>query len=76
MLFGVFSNSVFFFRVKELAIDDNVDEPFRKRPAVGAGPLEAIREGSPNQMGLHSPNNNDLALISSLCVSFKLSRQF
>ena len=57
-----------FFRVKELAIDDTGDEPYKKRPMVGGGPLDRIEE-SPKQAGLRSPNNSDLALISSLCVS-------
>jgi len=53
--------------VKELAVDDSGDEPFKKRPVLG-GPLEPVDE-APQPVSIHSPNNSDLALISSLCVS-------
>nr|CAB3259104.1 kinesin-like protein KIF2A [Phallusia mammillata] len=59
-------------RVKELAVDDGADEPFKKRPAVG-GPLERLDE-SPQHVSIHSPNNSDLALISSMCEN-ELSRE-
>ncbi|CAK8681302.1 kinesin-like protein KIF2A isoform X3 [Clavelina lepadiformis] len=60
-------------RVKELAVEEGMEEPFKKKPAVGGGPLDRIEE-SPQQMNLNSPNNSDLALISSLCEN-EVSRE-
>ncbi|XP_078487943.1 kinesin-like protein KIF2A isoform X3 [Ciona intestinalis] len=69
-------------RVKELALDDGGDEPFKKRHAAaggggggggGGGMLDRIDE-SPQQAGMHSPNNSDLALISSICEN-EISRE-
>lgn len=64
------SNIVIFviIRVKELAIDDNIEEPFKKRPAVDTSPLDRIEESSNQPKSVKSPNNTDLALITSLCV--------
>ncbi|XP_026691440.2 kinesin-like protein KIF2A isoform X2 [Ciona intestinalis] len=68
--------------VKELALDDGGDEPFKKRHAAaggggggggGGGMLDRIDE-SPQQAGMHSPNNSDLALISSICEN-EISRE-
>uniref|UniRef100_F7AQU3 Kinesin-like protein n=1 Tax=Ciona intestinalis TaxID=7719 RepID=F7AQU3_CIOIN len=55
-------------RVKELALDDGGDEPFKKRHAA------AGIDESPQQAGMHSPNNSDLALISSICEN-EISRE-
>uniref|UniRef100_H2YAC6 Kinesin-like protein n=1 Tax=Ciona savignyi TaxID=51511 RepID=H2YAC6_CIOSA len=60
-------------RVKELALDDGGDDSFKKRHAPNFGGLDPVAE-APQQSGIHSPNNSDLALISSICEN-QVSRE-
>uniref|UniRef100_H2YAC7 Kinesin-like protein n=1 Tax=Ciona savignyi TaxID=51511 RepID=H2YAC7_CIOSA len=59
--------------VKELALDDGGDDSFKKRHAPNFGGLDPVAE-APQQSGIHSPNNSDLALISSICEN-QVSRE-